>query len=94
MYKIQLTRGPGWDAPVLEEHFVKTGMHIVYVDRMAQTLLNDARRAPRRVGPTDYRVIDAFERCVRSSAASKPRRTFVRRVGRTVRASTGAPLRR
>jgi hypothetical protein len=72
MYKIQLMGGPGWDAPVLEEHFVKTGIHIVYVERMAQKLLNDARRAPKPVGPTDYRVIDAFGGCVRSSATSKP----------------------
>jgi hypothetical protein len=94
MYKIQLTRGMQWDAPVLEEHVVETGIHIVYVERMAQTLLNDARRAAKRVGPTDYRVIDAFGGWVRSSATGKPRRTFVRRAGRTFRVNTSAPLRR
>jgi hypothetical protein len=90
MYKIQLTSGPGWDAPVLEEHLVETGTHIVYVERMAQTLLNAARRVSRCVGPTNYRVIDGFGGFVRSSSLSKPRWTSVRRAGRTVWTSTGA----
>jgi hypothetical protein len=94
MYKIQLTTGMGWDAPVLAEHFVKAGIHIVDVERMAQALLHDARREPKRVGPTDYRVFDALGGCVRSSATSTPRGAFVRRAGRTVWASTGALLRR
>lgn len=90
MYKIELTGGPGWDAPVLEEHLVEAETHIVYVERMAQTLLNDARRVSQRMGPTNYRVIDGFGGFVRSSLISKPRGTSVRRAGRTVWASTGA----
>jgi hypothetical protein len=93
MYKIQLTTGMRWDAPILEEHFVKAGIHVVDVERMAQALLNDARRVQRRVGPTSYRIFDAFGGCVRSSATSKPRGTFVR-AGRTVWASTRTLIRR
>ena len=43
MYTIELTRGMGWDAPVVEVHTVKQTIHIVDVERRAQTLLNMMR---------------------------------------------------
>jgi len=89
MFKIQLTTGVAWDAPVLEEHFVKAGIHIVYVERLAERLLIDARREPKRIGPTNYRVIDHFGKCVRSSITSKARRS--RRASRSALLSSGAP---
>jgi hypothetical protein len=90
MYKIQLTTGAGWDAPVHEEHIVNHGIHIAYVERTAQTLLNEARRNTRRVGPTNYRIIDAFGRFVRSSTTRATPRTYTRRAGRTVWPSAGS----
>ena len=43
MYKIELTRDAGWDAPLVEEHSVERALHVGDVERLAQTKLHSAR---------------------------------------------------
>ncbi len=63
MYKIELTKGSGWNPPIVETHSVRVTTHIAEVERLAQRLLDDARRKPR--GPDGYRIIDKTGRCVK-----------------------------
>ncbi len=83
MYTIELTRGAAWDAPVIEVHSVRQTIHIVDVDRIAQSLLNGARQTSNRLRPTSYRILDPLGRCVRSSATAAPSRSFTMPAGRT-----------
>lgn len=83
MYTIELTRGMGWDAPVVEVHTVKPTIHIVDVERRAQALLNCIRPSSPRERPTDYRILDPLGRCVRSSVSAAPARSLMCRAGRT-----------
>ena len=83
-YTIQLTQGAAWNAPVLEVHSIPSGIHIVDVDRIAQGLLRSTGQATKRLGPTNYRILDPLGRRVRPSAAKAVRRqTFTSRAGRT-----------
>jgi hypothetical protein len=76
MYKIELTRRAGWDAPVVEEHLIERALHVGDVERLAQTKLHSARVHAKAAGPTDYRIIDPLGRSVRSSATrSRPRKS-------------------
>ena len=84
MYTIELTRGMGWDAPVLEVHTVKPTIHIADVERRAQMLLNSIRPSSPRERATDYRIRDPLGRCVRSSVGVAPARSLMCRAGRTV----------
>ena len=83
MYKIELTRGAAWDAPVVEEHSVRPTLHICDVERLAQSMLNRARVSPKASSPTDYRVVDALGRCVRSSYTNSRTRSYLLHAGRT-----------
>ena len=83
MFKIELTRGTAWDAAVVEEHPVQRALHIGDVERMAQLMLTNARRSIRAVIPTDYRIIDALGRHVRSSATRAQTSGWVRQAART-----------
>jgi hypothetical protein len=83
MYTIELTRGMGWDAPVIEVHSVKTTIHIVDVERRAQSLLNRVRQTSARERPTDYRILDPLGRCVRSSTTAAHVRSLMCTAGRT-----------
>jgi len=83
MYTIELTRGMGWDAPVVEVHTVKPTIHILDVERRAQTLLNSVRPTSARERATDYRILDPRGRCVRSSLTAGPPRSLMCRAGRT-----------
>jgi hypothetical protein len=89
MYTIELVRGLGWDAPIIEVHSVRSGFHICDVERMAQAFLNRARSGPVRLNPTNYRVVDALGRCVRSDAGAKHRLSLTRSAGRTAWFGTG-----
>ena len=84
MYTIELTRGMGWDAPVVEVHTVKQTIHIVDVERRAQMLLNMMRPGSARERPTDYRIRDPLGRCVRSSIDAARTKSLMCRSGRTV----------
>jgi hypothetical protein len=84
MYTIELTRGMGWDAPVIEVHTVKPTIHIADVERRAQMLLNSIRPTSLRDRATDYRIRDPLGRCVRSSVGAAPARFLMCRAGRTV----------
>jgi hypothetical protein len=83
MYTIELTRGMGWNAPVVEVHSVKPTLHIVDVERRAQGLLNSMRPTSPRERATDYRILDPLGRCVRSSLDAAPSRGLTRQAGRT-----------
>jgi hypothetical protein len=83
MYTIELTRGLGWDAPVVEVHSVRQTIHIVDVERRAQLLLNSIRKTSPRERPTNYRILDPLGRCVRSSIDWAPVRSSTRQAGRT-----------
>ena len=83
MYTIELTRGMGWDAPVIAVHSVKLTIHIVDVERWAQALLNGVWQASARDRPTDYRILDPLGRCVRSSLDAARARKFTSHAGRT-----------
>ena len=83
MYRIELLRGAAWDAPVVEERSIEQTLHICDVERMAQSMLNRARVSPKAASPTDYRIVDALGRCVRSSGAVARPRGFMQRAGRT-----------
>jgi hypothetical protein len=67
MYTINLTRGTGWDAQVIEVHSVQPTVHVVEVERRAQALLIGARLGSQHPRPTAYRILDRLGRCVRSS---------------------------
>ena len=83
MYTIELTRGMGWNAPVVEVHTVKSTIHIVDIERQAQSLLNSIRPTSPRERPTNYRILDHLGRCVRSSVDAVPARSLMRQAGRT-----------
>ena len=83
MYTIELTRGLGWDAPVVEVHSVRQAIHIVDVERRARLLLNSIRSTSPRERPTNYRILDPLGRCVRSSCDAVPVRSSTRQAGRT-----------
>jgi hypothetical protein len=83
MYTIELTRGMGWNAPVVEVHNMKPTIHIVDIERRAQALLNSMRPNSPRERPTDYRILDPLGRCVRSSIDAAPSRWSTRPAGRT-----------
>ncbi len=65
MYKIELTRGQGWNAPVIEMHSVIASTHMAEVERMAERLLAEARRKPR--GPDGYRIVDSAGRHLKAN---------------------------
>jgi hypothetical protein len=51
MYKIELIKGAGWDATVIETHAARDTIHIVDIERMALALLDKARRKPNAHAP-------------------------------------------
>ena len=67
MYKIELIKGAGWDAPIIETHPAKDSIHIVDVERMALALLAKAQREPIPHRPNGYRIINAIGRLVKAS---------------------------
>ena len=83
MYTIELTRGIGWDAPVVEGHAVRSTIHIVDVERHAQALLTAGRRLSQAVTATNYRIFDPTGRCVRSSLTAAPAKPSFCRAART-----------
>jgi hypothetical protein len=82
MYKVELTRGAAWDAPVVEQHSVERALHVCDIERLAERMLHSARLRAKAVGPTDYRIVDVLGRWVRSSSTRPRPRKFVR-AGRT-----------
>ncbi len=68
MYMIELTRGAGWNASILEAHSVKSTIHIADAERIAQSLLAEAQRKPNRLRPTGYRIVDALGKRIKAHA--------------------------
>jgi hypothetical protein len=69
MYTIELTKGLGWSAAVVETHAVKASIHIVDVERMAGALLTEAQRKPNQQKPDGYRVINRLGHRIRTSTS-------------------------
>jgi len=83
MYTIELTRGPGWDAPVVATHAVQSNKHIVDVERLALSLIQGARPLSNLQRPTDFRILNHLGRCVGSSATAAGSLRSASRAGRT-----------
>jgi hypothetical protein len=68
MYTIELTEGPGWEAPTLQTRAVKTTVDLAKVTALAVVWLReaqqDASNAPR---PDGWRVVDGIGRRIKSS---------------------------
>jgi hypothetical protein len=67
MYKIELIRGAGWGATVMETHPARDTIHIVDIERMALALLDKAQREPNAQRPNGYRIINATGKLVKAS---------------------------
>ena len=83
MYTIMLTRGAGWDAPVIATHVVEAAKHIVDVERLALRMIAGTRQVSNAERATDYRIFNEIGHCVRSSttAGASSKRTW--HAGRT-----------
>jgi hypothetical protein len=68
MYTIELTQGPGWDAPALQSRPVKTTVDIEKVLALAATWLNEVQHASHDGQmPDGWRVVDGVGRRIRTS---------------------------
>jgi hypothetical protein len=68
MYTIELTQGPGWDAPALRSRPVKTTVDIERVTALAATWLDEVQRASRDgQRPDGWRVVDGVGRRMKTS---------------------------
>jgi hypothetical protein len=68
MYTIELTQGPGWDAPALRSRPVKTTVDIERVTALAVAWLDEVQRASNdRQMPDGWRVVDGVGRRIRTS---------------------------
>jgi hypothetical protein len=63
MYRVELTKGSGWNPAVVETHSVEKPIHLAEVERMAQKLFATAWR--KSLGPDGYRIRDALGRVVK-----------------------------
>ena len=63
MYRIELTKGSGWNPAVVEMHSVEKPVHLAEVEQMAQKLFAAAWRKPH--GANGYRIRDALGRVVK-----------------------------
>jgi hypothetical protein len=70
MYTIELTEGPGWDAPTLQARAIKTTVDIARVEALAATWLHEEQHnAPGVHGPDGWRVVDGIGRRIKTSEA-------------------------
>jgi hypothetical protein len=68
MYTIELTEGPGWDAPTLQARVIKTTVDIAKIAALAAEWLHEMRQkssdAPR---PDGWRIVDGVGRRIKTS---------------------------
>jgi hypothetical protein len=71
MYTIELTEGPGWDAPTLQTRAVRTTVDIARVAALAAEWLHEARQNSSDARtPDGWRVVDGIGRRVKTSEVS------------------------
>jgi hypothetical protein len=70
MYTIELTEGPGWDAPTLQARVIKTTVDIVKVAALAAEWLHEVLQKPSDAQrPDGWRIVDGIGRRIKSSEA-------------------------
>ena len=68
MYTIELTDGPGWDAPTLRARAIKTTVDITKVTALAAEWLHEVRQdAPHAHRPDGWRVVNGVGRRIKTS---------------------------
>jgi hypothetical protein len=70
LYTIELTDGPGWDAPTLQVRAIKTTVDIAKVAALAADWLQEVQRdASTAHKPDGWRIVDGIGRRVKTSEA-------------------------
>jgi hypothetical protein len=70
MYTIELTEGPGWEAPTLQARVIKTTVDLAKVTALAADWLQEVNKnASNAERPDGWRVLDGIGRRVRTSEA-------------------------
>jgi hypothetical protein len=70
MYTIELTAGPGWDAPAVQARAIKTTVDIAKVAALAAEWLHEVRQRPFDAQrPDGWRIVDGIGRRIRTSEA-------------------------
>ena len=68
MYTIELTEGPGWDAPTLQARPIRTTVDIAKVAVLAADWMREVQRnAPDAERPDGWRIVDGIGRRVKTS---------------------------
>jgi hypothetical protein len=68
MYTIELTDGPGWDAPTLQARAIRTTVDMAKIAALAVGWLHEVRHdASESQRPDGWRVVDGIGRRVKSS---------------------------
>jgi hypothetical protein len=68
MYTIELTDGPGWDAPTLQTRAIKTTVDMAKVTALAADWLHDVRQNPSDTNrPDGWRIVDGIGRRIKTS---------------------------
>jgi hypothetical protein len=69
MYTIELTQGPGWDAPTLQVQAIKTTVDLTKVASLAVGWLHEAQQTASDDAqkPDGWRVVDGIGRRIRTS---------------------------
>jgi hypothetical protein len=68
MYTIELTEGPGWDAPTLQARAIKTTVDIGKVAALAADWLHEERQnASDAHRPNGWRIVDGIGRRIKTS---------------------------
>jgi hypothetical protein len=68
MYTIELTDGPGWDAPTLQSRAIKTTVDIGKVAALAADWLHEVRQNPPDTrSPDGWRIVDGIGRRIETS---------------------------
>ena len=68
MYTIELTDGPGWDAPTLQARAIRTTVDIAKVAALAADWLQEVQQnASYAHRPDGWRVVDGIGRRIKTS---------------------------
>ncbi|HXP04090.1 MAG TPA: hypothetical protein VN808_08205 [Stellaceae bacterium] len=69
MYTIELTQGPGWDAPTLQAQAIRTTVDLAKVAALAAAWLREAQQTASDddARPDGWRVVDGIGRRIKTS---------------------------
>jgi hypothetical protein len=68
VYTIELTEGPGWNAPTLQARVIKTTVDIAKVAALATEWLHEVRQKPSDDHrPDGWRIVDGVGRRIKTS---------------------------